>query len=150
MRLFGRGSAKDSDGPVADEWQMSTGENDGQPLLARFNAGPRALAGSSRYPIQIGVAVPLRVPNAEGMPGPDEMRQLDAFEDAVIARAGTRAILVGVITTGGMREWVLYTGSGEWIPAFHEDLKTALPTHQVQVMAQTDPKWSVYRQFVPK
>jgi type IV secretory pathway TrbD component len=81
------------------------------------------------------------------MPGAAEAEQLNAFEDAVIERAGNRAVLVGVITTSGMREFVLYTGSGEWIAAFHQDLIAALPTHTVQVMAKTDPKWSTYRQF---
>ena len=76
------------------------------------------------------------------------MGQLAVFEDALIEKVAARAVLVGVITTNGTREFVMYTGSGDWIAALHEELKAALPTHEVQVIAQTDPSWSVYRQFV--
>jgi hypothetical protein len=48
-------------------------------------------------------------------------------------------------------EWAVSEGSHNGkrlIASFHEDLIAALPTHTVQVMAKTDPKWSTYRQFV--
>ena len=150
MRLFRREKPNEPDGPVPDEWQVSEGQNDGRRLIASFRTGARGLVGSRRYMIQIGVAVPLLAPGPDGMPGSDELAQLVAFEDAMMERLGDKAVLVGVITTGGMREFVLYTGSREWIAAFHESLKSVLPTHDVQVMAQTDREWSVYRRFVPK
>jgi hypothetical protein len=150
MRLFRRDKQEAADAPVTDEWQVSDGTYNGRRIIATFRTGARHLVGSPRYGIQIGVAVPLLAGDAEGMPGPDELAQLMAFEDAVSAHAGDKAVLVGVITTGGMREFVLYTGTGEWIASFHESLKAALPSHEIQVMARTDPKWAVYGQFVPR
>jgi len=150
MRLFRRDKPEGSDAPLTDEWQVSEGQHGDNRLITSFRTGARGLVGSPQYTIRIGIAVPFLAPDPEGMPASDELAQLVAFEDAVMERAGDKAVLVGVITTGGMREFVLYTGSGEWIPAFHEDLKAALPTHDVQMVAETDPKWSVYRQFVPK
>jgi hypothetical protein len=47
-----------------------------------------------------------------------------------------------------MREFVLYTAAGDWIEDFHHDLQAAVPSHEIQVMAQTDPKWKVYGSFV--
>lgn len=152
MRFFQRKAVEEqsTDETIADEWQVSEGRYDGKRLVATFNAGARKLVGNRSYGIQIGVAVPIREPDAEGMPGHDELAQLMAFEDDLTHQTMGRAILVGVITTGGMREFVLYTGSGDWIEGFHRDLAAALPSHEVQVIAKTDPKWSVYRQFVPK
>jgi hypothetical protein len=132
----------------ADGWQVFQGTSEGRALFARFDKRVGRLANDPRYAIQIGVAVPLRSPDSHGLPNRQELGQLEAFEDALMKKVAEKAVLVGVITTNGMREFVLYTGSGEWIPGFHEDLKAALPTHQVQVMSQTDPSWSVYRQFV--
>jgi uncharacterized protein DUF695 len=132
----------------ADDWQVFQGVSAGHTLFARFDRRAGRLANDSRYAIQIGVAVPLRAPDSHGLPYRQEIGQLEAFEDALIKKVAKKAVLVGVITTNGMREFVLYTGSGDWIPGFHEDLKATLPTHQVQVMTQTDPSWSVYRQFV--
>ena len=131
-------------------WTVFEGKHGGRPLLARFNTGVEQHVGSAAYPIQIGVAIPFLAPNEAGMPTAEEAKQLSAFEDALVARAGQSALLVGAITTGGMREFVLYTGASEWLPAFHKDLKAAMPTHSVQMMAKTDPSWSVYRQFVRK
>jgi len=135
--------------PSADDWQVFQGTSEGRALFARFDRRAGRLASDPRYAIQIGVAVPFRAPDSHGLPNPQEMEQLDAFEDALIEKVAAKAVLVGVITTNGMREFVFYSGSGDWIPGFHEDLKATLPTHQVQVMARTDPSWSVYRRFVP-
>jgi len=132
----------------ADGWQVIQRTNDGRALFARFDKRAARLAKDPRYSIQIGVAIPLRAPDRHGLPNTQEMGQLAEFEDALIERVAEKAVLVGVITTNGMREFVLYTGSGDWIAGFHEELKAALPTHEVQVMAQTDPSWSVYHQFV--
>jgi hypothetical protein len=136
------------DDPPGDDWQLFQGSSDGRALFARFDKRAGRLANDPRYAIQIGVAVPFRAPDSHGLPNRQEIGQLEDFEDALIEKVAKKAVLVGVITTNGMREFVLYTGSGDWIPGFHEDLKATLPTHQVQVIAQTDPSWSVYRQFV--
>jgi hypothetical protein len=148
MRLFKRDKPNAPEGAVSDEWQVSEGLYDGKRLISSFRTGARGLAGRPQYSIQIGVAVRLLAPDSYGMPRAAELAQLTEFEDALTQRSSDKAILVGVITTRGMREFVLYTGSGEWIEAFHGDLIAALPTHKVQVMAKTDPKWFVYRQFV--
>jgi hypothetical protein len=136
--------------PIEDRWEVSEGEYKGQPIVTRFNAGAVPLAGKSPYKIQIGVAVPLRNPNESGMPTDEEMAELAGFEEGMIQRADKLAILVGVITTAGMREFVLYTASAEWIASFHQDLRAALPTHEVQVQAQKDRSWNVYREFVSR
>jgi hypothetical protein len=148
MRFLKRNAPDEQGEPIVDEWQVFEGQNAGKRLVASFNTGARKLVGHRNYGIQIGVAVPFLRPDAEGMPSTDELAQLSAFEDDLGERASGRAVLVGVITTAGMREFVLYTGSGEWIEGFHHELQAALPSHQVQVMAKMDPKWSVYQQFV--
>ncbi len=135
------------DDAIPDEWTMLRGQYEGRPLLVRVRSGARKLVGSPRHSIRIGVAIIFRAPTPEGMCSPEELAQLEAFEDALIAKAGDGAVLVAVITTSGMREFVLYTGTGEWIPQFHEDLRAALPSHRVDVIAETDPTWSVYKQL---
>jgi hypothetical protein len=148
MRFFKRPEVDTTPHEIADAWELSEGEYDGRRLITRFNEGAKVVMGRPGYSIQIGVAVPFTAPTEEGMPSDVDMEALEAFEEVVIDRAASRAVLVGIITTGGMREYVLYTGSGDWIEGFHHELQAALPSHDVQVMAQQDPKWSVYRQFV--
>ena len=114
--------------------------------MARFDTSAEQLKG--RYSIQVGVAVPLNDPTPEGWPTPEEDQQLAKIESIVVRKADQESVLVGVITTGGMREFVLYTNSSVWIEEFHRVMKEEVPTHQIQVMARTDPKWSVYKSFV--
>ncbi len=43
------------------------------------------------------------------------------------------------------RQFVLHTYSSGWISGFQRDLDAALPTHQVQVLADFDRDWTLYR-----
>ncbi|MDH5615712.1 MAG: DUF695 domain-containing protein [Acidimicrobiia bacterium] len=123
-----------------------TGTHEEKPLIARFDTSSEQLKG--RYSVQVGVAIPLNDPTPEGLPTPGEDEQLGTIEATLLRKIDQQCVLVGVITTAGMREFVLYTNSSAWIEAFHQAFQAAVPTHQVQVMAKTDPDWSVYRSFV--
>ncbi len=123
-----------------------TGTYDEKPLIARFDTSAEQLIG--RYSIQVGVAIPLNDPTPEGFPTPDEDEQLGRIEATLLRKADERSVLAGVITTGGMREFVLYSSSSTWLEAFHEAMKAAVSTHQVHVIAKNDPTWAVYKSFV--
>ncbi len=69
---------------------------------------------------------------------------MDKIEDTVEDVAAGRAVLVLILTTPQMREHVLYSSNGEWIPQFHQDLKRKLRRYDVQVIAEEDADWSVY------
>ena len=127
-------------------WMVLTGTHNDKPLIARFDTSTEQLKG--RYSIQIGVAVPLNNSTAEGWPTPEEDQQLAKIEAKVVGMAHKESVLVGVITTGGMREFVLYANANTWIEAYHQALSDEITTHVVQVMAKTDPDWSVYKSFV--
>ena len=132
---------------VEESWSILRGENNGQPMFVRLNTGARGVAGSAAYGIRVGVALPLRNPRPDGLPDQVESEQLQSIEDALIAASNERAILVAVITTSGMREFVFYTGTGEWIPDFHQRMMCSTSSHEVQCMAQHDPDWTVYHQL---
>jgi len=127
-------------------WMVVTGSHDEKPLTARFDTSAEQLKG--RYSIEVGVTVPLNDPTPEGLPTPEEDRQLATIEATLLRKADEQSVLAGVITTGRTREFVLYTNSNTWIDDFHGALQAAVPTHAVQVMAKTDPDWSVYKSFV--
>ncbi len=131
-----------------EAWDISRGEYDDMLLLARFNSAYRRASNLTDYPIQIGVAIPLVSPDAHGMPGSHEEVELAAIEETILREAAGQAVLVGVITTKSMREFVLYTTTGDWIESFHLRLSSGVASHEIQVMAKRDPEWTVYRQFV--
>ena len=116
-------------------------------MIVRLRSGVRRAAGHKDFAVQIGVAVPLNDPSSDGLPTADESQQLGAIEERLSKdlEEPRRAVLTAVITTSGMREFVLYTGSKGWIRDWTERFQAETATHQIQVMSQPDPKWSVYR-----
>jgi hypothetical protein len=82
------------------------------------------------------------------MPAPAELDELGEVEDLIVEKVAGQAVMVGAITTNSMREFVLYTNKADWIEGFDHAMQAAVKGHRVQVMAQTDPKWAVYSQFV--
>jgi hypothetical protein len=129
-------------------WYIYRGGDAKGDLHARFDHDAAPLAGRPEYEIQIGLAVPLLDPGPDGLPQEDELPALDAIERVVVEEAGDRAVLVGVISTGGVREFVLYTGDGQWLEEFQGAISAAIGTHEIQMMARRDPEWRVYRAFV--
>ena len=150
MPLFRKKSNPSSGSPIhpseiaGEEWSVAEGQMDGAPVIVRCNASMAAAAGHPEYSIQVGVAVPLRDPQPGGLPTPEEAEELNSIEDAIDRLVGDRAVMVAVVTTGEMREFVLYTGTSDWIAQFDADLQAAAGGHEVQVMAQTDPEWNAY------
>lgn len=119
---------------------------DDAPAIIRLREGCDRL--QAERPIRVGVAIPLNRPVTDGLPHPEEGEELIDIEDRLDEALDGRAELVCVITTGVMREFVLYCASGDWIAEFHTALAGAVTTHEVQVVAATDPDWSTYRAFV--
>jgi hypothetical protein len=119
-----------------------------KPLFARFNTAFRDAGDIANYPIQVGVAIPLHSPDDRGLPASAELDELGKVEDLIVEKAAGHAVMVGAITTNSMREFVLYTEKADWIEEFDEAMQAAVKGHRVQVMAQTDPKWTHYSQFV--
>jgi len=138
MKIFKR-----KDQGVSDDWTVATGIFEDGPIVIRVNRGCAAL--EKTHPIQIGVSVPLREPVPGGLPSPQEDGLLGAIEEALLAEAKGQAVLAAVITTGTMREFVLYSPSSQWIEGFHHALDDAVTTHEIQVMAKTDADWSIYK-----
>jgi hypothetical protein len=143
-----RGAMTVAEANDADDWEILQGSFQGKPMFARFNSGYRDASDRDRYPIQIGVAIPLNAPDAHGLPEQDELEQLGGIEDQMMDKVDDRAVFVGVFTTSSMREFVLYSTTSDWVESFHHELEAAVPTHEVQVAAVRDPDWNVYRNFV--
>ncbi len=146
--MFRKRRATVSTAVEAASWKVYQGEHDGKELFARFNAALANASDRASYPIQIGVALPLNAPDDRGLPQSAEMDELAAIEELLVEMVGTHAVLVGVITTSSMREFVLYSPEGSWIPEFHADLQREVQSHRIDAMARTDADWSVYRSFV--
>ena len=118
-------------------------------MIVRLNSSARSLIPGRRHGIRIDFTVSFLDADHRGMPSHAEQNELAAFEDYMETHVAGHAVLVAVITTSGMREFVLHTDSSDWIDGFHRDLAAALPTHKVQMLTQLDLDWTVYKSLDP-
>lgn len=132
-----------------NEWTVAQGENRGNPMFIRFNAGLQGLGAKEHYAYRVGCAVPLKAPNEHGLPAKEEFAALDAIEDALVQSFGEHTLLAVVITTSGMREFVFYTAKPKAVETAHQELKTRFE-HELQLIIQHDPAWNVYADFTPQ
>ena len=135
---------------LQEAWSFAQGEYRGKPLITRCNTGLTEIAGHPEYAHQVGVAVPLKHPTPQGLPTREEAVELDAIEDllAQSLQENNQSLFAAVLSTGGMREFVFYTSDQEYVKWKFEEIRQSIHTHQIQLMIQSDPTWSVYKQLL--
>ena len=157
--LWNRGTPHEVqfEGPIAswiipDQWSIGRGDREGKPIITRFNKGLSKLVGHSSFTKQIGIAVPFTHPTAEGLPGSEEDRELSDLEDEIrrIFTVANESLFAGVITTGGMREFVLYTSNEASAVTKAESLARETKHHPVQYIVNNDPEWDVFKTFAAR
>ena len=150
MWPFGRKYASRDQLTIGQDWKVGQSKYEGKPLIARFNAGLQAIAGHPDYRYQVGIAVPLKSPNEHGLPGVEEDRQLAGIEDEITRtlEEDRESILVGVISTNGMREFVCYSTDADSVRRKFDGLQQSVTSHDLQLMIRLDPHWAVYKQFL--
>jgi hypothetical protein len=135
--------------PSEAHWSVAHGELEGRPFFVRRNATAALLAGHPEYRFRVGVAVPLRGPNSDGLPTNEEMEELNVIEDSLCRclEREQEALQVLAITTAGMREFVFYARSPALVGPCLTSLRSRITTHELQSYVEEDPKWSLYARF---
>ncbi len=137
----------------AHTWGVAQGNYEGSPLIVRFSQSAKEWCSHPDLPIKLGFAIPLNAPTEGGRPNPAENDQLDhEIEDIIRGEvaARTKGIHALVLTTGTMKEFVFYIPRGIDIKTLHEAIQAAVPTHQVQCVAVSEPNWESYKAFNPE
>jgi hypothetical protein len=150
MWPFKKKSQKPERLPIDGPWSVGQGERNGKILIVRANTGYQKFGSISGYEHQVGIAVPLRAAEPTGLPSPEEDAQLGEIEDRLCAEfeQEAKSLLVAIITTSGMREFVFYTRVPEDVKHRFEQLRGAINNHEIQLMIQADKDWSVYARFI--
>ena len=132
--------------PIDGPWAISQGEHNGSVMIVRSNTGYAEFGSVPGYEHQVGIAVPLRAPEATGLPSPEENAELSTIEDTLCLALEEHAesLFAAVITTNGMREFVFYTRAPQEVRLRFGQLRDRITTHQLQLMIQPDKDWAVY------
>jgi len=134
---------------IPKSWSVAEGTHEGKAVATRFNVALRPIAGREEYPNRIGIIAPLHDANDRGFPSRAEIKQLDAIEELVEKRmsGGNESLLAGVVTSNGVREFVVYTSNVDGAKTKADAVAAEVTTHALQVIVRNDPQWRVYRTF---
>ncbi len=146
------------EGPVSqwvipEAWSVGMGTYEGKPIVTRFNKGLRALIGNPAFAKQLGIAVKFNEPDERGFPPAKENPELDEVEAKIVRRfggTGNETLLAGAVTTGGMREFVLYTSNAEAASKIAQGIVDETRHHTVQFVVNDDAAWNVYQQLAAR
>ena len=67
-----------------NNWGVAQTDDDGSPLIVRYNQAARDWCGHPKLPVKLGFAIPLNRTNEGGLPDSDENRQLNEIEDLLL------------------------------------------------------------------
>jgi hypothetical protein len=135
--------------PLDGPWTIFEGHHDGRTMFVRTNMAYREYGSVEGYEHQVGIAVPLKNAASSGLPTPEENAQLGEIEDAICGSLEEQAesLLVAVITTSGMKEFVLYSREPQSVKRRFEQLCSRITSHEMQLMIQADSTWRTYARF---
>jgi hypothetical protein len=135
--------------PIDGPWSISEGHYNGRVMIVRSNTGYREAGRVPLYEHQVGIAVPLRKSETSGLPSATEDALLGEVENNICSSLEEQAesLLVAVITTGGMREFVFYTRDPHSVKRHFEQLRNRITSHEIQLMIQSDRTWRTYAQL---
>lgn len=131
-------------------WSVMQATTNNALMIIRVNTTARRWAKHPALGVRVGFAVPLNHPNEHGDTASIENFALNQMEDRILSylKSFGPAIHVLTITSGTFKEFVFYIQNGDSVRNVHERIKLESPSHEVQCIAEHDPKWTVYNSFV--
>lgn len=131
------------------KWSVAEASSAAGPMIIRINSTAQDWAKHPSLGIRVGFAVPLKHPNPQGMPEPDESEKLGHVEDAIrdCVKSTGPSVHALTITTGTFKEFVFYIKNGDRVAEIHKKLIEEITSHEVQCTAEHDPRWNVYASF---
>ena len=119
-------------------------------MVVRTNESAKGLMGHTDYKHRVGFAVPLKAPNDAGLPQGDEVGLLDEVEDALadILEAEQNSLMVLVVSTSGMREFVFYTRTPSQIEGYAQSVQQNFAEYELQFYVEADPDWELFKSFI--
>lgn len=131
---------------IGDEWWTSpTDSADGSLVIVTGRAGVEPFRSTGKYKYRVTISWCYQT-ETSGMPDYATSTVMEGVTDALKAvfAKDPVAVMTGIYTGAGERDWVLYTLS---LPIFDKKLNEALAPFDllpIQLSAEEDPQWAEY------
>ncbi len=130
-----------------NEWfTFPASDDEGRTIIVTGRIDVGKYRSRERNSIRVEVTLPYTPEGELGFPGEQDAEMLEkiteAFEEAL--KGKNTALLTGIYTGAGERNWVFYTFSTEVFGSFLNRTLAPFPPLPLKIYAENDPEWAEY------
>lgn len=130
-----------------DDWlTFPTVDEQGNTIIVTGRLDVAKYRSRERNSIRVEVTLPYTPAGELGFPDEETARLLEEITDSFEAHLDGKntALLTGIYTGAGERNWVFYTFSTESFNGFLNRALAAFPLLPLKIYAENDPEWAEY------
>lgn len=126
-------------------WAVAEGTHNNLPLMIRFRSNLTSELDISNHPQLIQIYWNYSKHDS-GMPSSVDSQHMEIFENRLVdaLENDLTGILVAVITTGGVREWVYYTKSLDAFAERLHNMPQESAPYPIEIDTDNDPEWEYF------
>ncbi len=127
-------------------WTYPAESEDGQTILVTGRDDIEKWMKPGKFPVRVTASWDYQ-PGPDGMPGDNDAALMEQATDALLEafRKDKAAVMTGIYTGAGRRDWVFYTHSLHIFGKVFNRALEALPPLPLTFEAADDPEWEEYR-----
>ncbi len=137
--------------PQKNEWFTvpAAGEN-GKTVIVTGRLDVEDYRSRERNSIRVEVSMSYKPAGEFGFPDDETAKLLEEATEAMQkAQKGNKAALMtGIFTGAGRRDWVFYTFSTDVFGSFLNRALADLPILPLEIYAENDPEWAAYDEMI--
>lgn len=134
-----------------NEWFTTPAVDDnGNTIIVTGRLDVDSYRSRERNNIRVEVTLPYTPAGPLGFPDDSTAELLDTITESFHAnlKGKNTALLTGIFTGGGERNWVFYTFSTESFNGFLNRSLSELPMLPLSIYAENDPEWAAYDEML--
>ncbi len=130
-----------------DTWfTVPTTDDDGNTIIVTGREDVGKYRSRERNSIRVEVSMPYTPGGELGFPDDATAELLEQITDAFQAelKGKNTALMTGIYTGAGRRDWIFYTFSTEAFTGFLNRALASFPQLPLEIYAENDPAWAEY------
>ena len=139
---------KKTDAP-GNWFTVPTTDDNGNTIIVTGRDDVDKFRSRDRNNIRVEVSLPYTPAGSLGFPDDTTAELLEKITDAFLSnlKGKNTAILTGIYTGAGQRDWVFYTFSTDVFNSFLNRALANLPQLPLKIYAENDPEWAEYTEM---
>lgn len=128
---------------------VPTSDDNGKTIIVTGRTDVSKFREKSRYNIRVEVTLKYTPGGPLGFPDDSTAELLEKITDSFQAelKGKTTAILTGIYTGAGERNWIFYTFGTESFNGFLNRALAPFPQLPLEIYAENDPDWAEYEEM---